>query len=529
MTEYEIGDGVTPCPDGQLWNNKIRECQDEEDWKQFMEDRWYSDDINEVNTSYDQNQPIGDEPQALNTELSNSEPIDAETGQDFLDIQYGGQSKKIGEFQTVWQQLGYESLNLDGTGVARATRGVNPNTTPQQLLTFVYVSKSDCPICKQYDGQTWSVDSPNRPVIPRLEKGNKSRPFTHPHCKCKWVSVFLTKDQGSIDTPQTLGSTEVNQADFDRTRKWYGAGFDDLTRIQQKMAMIDMLKQSLGMETNTIESIIAVESEPSPYGIQNMLSDIVSKSLNKGEKKEIEESNELEKDFSLNTLLDLIADKLAKKIGKKLGVESKPNEYTKDDSYRSECQICGSPLDEHPITEGNDPHEWLAEQPADWEGDMSPANEDIYDNAWDGLDDEQKRMYNTLDDVESEGGINKNEYLQIANAMGVKRGNEGIPPEWYDQYFGSKEIGDFNPKEGYQEVTYCKLCDEILDMATVEDMNKHLINRHGIEWTSATEGGKGSGRIGHQKWMLAGEVGEECPNCMMITEKENGKCVICGK
>jgi len=450
------------------------------------------EETEEVNTSYDQDQPIGDEPQALNTELSNSEPIDAETGEDFYTIQTGGAAKKIGEFQTVWQQLGYESLNLDGTGVARATRGVNPNKAKSKVLRFIYVSKSDCPICKQYDGHSWAVDSPNRPIIPRLEGKHGSRPFTHPHCKCKWVNVFSDEE---------VRSSEVNQADFDRTRKWYGAGFDDLTRIQQKMAMIDMFKQSLGMEADAEEDIIdpvpivsmaqiafdtikpiikhklgkeqAVESEPSSYGIQSMLDDIVSKSLSKDEKKEIEESTELESDFSLNTLLGLVADRLAKKIGKKLGVESKPNEYTKDDSYRSECQICGAPLDEHPITEGNDPHEWLAEQPADWEGDMSLANEDIYDNAWDGLSDEQKEMYNTLPFEEhKEGGepvkgqrLNKTEFLQIANAMGVKRGNEG---------------------------------------------------------------GKGSGRAGHQKWMLAGEAGEECSNCMMITEKENGKCLICG-
>ncbi len=372
----------------------------------------------EVNTSYDQNQPIGDEPQALNTEWSNSEPIDAKTGQDFLTINNGSEGWKEKwddivsgdwiymdeekeflygkEFKTVWQQLGYESLNQDGSGVVRATRGVNPNKTPQQVLTFVYVSKSDCPICKQYDGQTWSIGSPNRPVIPRLEKGNKSRPFTHPHCKCKWVNVFLTKDQGSIDTPKSLGSTEVNQADFDRTRKWYGVGFDNLTRIEQKMVMIDMLKQSLGMEKEAEEDIIdpipiasmahivfnaikpaikhklgmekAIESESSPYGIQRMLDSIVSKSLNKKEKKEIEESEDLIKDFSLDTLLGLIADRLSKRIGKKLGVESR-----------------------------------------------------------------------------------------------------------------------------------------------------------------VTEGGKGSGRVGHQKWMLAGEAGEECPNCMMITERKDGKCTICGK
>lgn len=463
MTDYEIGDGVIPCPDGQLWNNKIRECQDEEDWDQFMEDRWYSDDINEVNTSYDQDQPIGDEPQALNTELSNSEPIDAETGEDFYTIQTGGQSKKIGEFQSVWKQLGYESLNLDGTGVARATRGVNPNKSANKILRFIYVSKSDCPICKQYDGHSWAIDSPNRPIIPRLEGKHGDRPFTHPHCKCKWVNVFSDEE---------VKSSEVNQADFDRTRKWYGKGFDELNVIEQKMAMINMLKQSLGMETNTVESIIAVESEPSSYGIQNMLDDIVAKSLNKDEKKEIEESNELEKDFSLDTLLGLIADRLSKKIGKKLGVESrstendKPlNEWTKDDLYRSECQICGAPLEEHPITEGNDPHEWLAEEPEDYKGNTSPA---FIDDWWRNLDSEEQGKILVDNDL----------------LTGMEDGHD-----W-------------------------------------DEINQ---NARDVITQIANEGGKGSGRMGHQKWMLAGEAGEECPNCMMITEKDNGKCVLCGK
>ena len=65
--------------------------------------------LGEVNTSYDQDQPIGDVPQALNTELSGSEPIDATTGKDFYTIQTGGEDPKIGEFRDVWKQLGYES------------------------------------------------------------------------------------------------------------------------------------------------------------------------------------------------------------------------------------------------------------------------------------------------------------------------------------------------------------------------------------------------------------------------------------
>ena len=47
--------------------------------------------------------------------------------------------------------------------------------------------------------------------------------------------------------------------------------------------------------------------------------------------------------------------------------------------------------------------------------------------------------------------------------------------------------------------------------------------------SKATEGGRGSGRKGHQKWMLGAEADpEECPNCMILTEKKNGNCQICG-
>lgn len=70
-----------------------------------------------------------------------------------------------------------------------------------------------------------------------------------------------------------------------------------------------------------------------------------------------------------STYSDYYKDKEAKENDKPF------SEWTKDDLYRSECQICGSPLEEHPITEGNDPHEWLAEQPEDYKGDMSLANE----------------------------------------------------------------------------------------------------------------------------------------------------------
>ena len=47
--------------------------------------------------------------------------------------------------------------------------------------------------------------------------------------------------------------------------------------------------------------------------------------------------------------------------------------------------------------------------------------------------------------------------------------------------------------------------------------------------SESTEGGRGSGKKGHQKWMLGAEADpEECPNCMIFTERKNGNCQICG-
>lgn len=46
------------------------------------------------------------------------------------------------------------------------------------------------------------------------------------------------------------------------------------------------------------------------------------------------------------------------------------------------------------------------------------------------------------------------------------------------------------------------------------------------------EGGKGSGRKGHQQWMRSLEEDpaySDCPNCQVITERVNGKCQMCGK
>ena len=129
-----------------------------------------------------------------------------------------------------------ESLNKDGTGIKRATRGVNPNKAKHSVLRYVYVSKDGCDICKQYDGMSFMIDSPNRPVIPRLESGDGTRPYTHPHCKCKWVNV--------MSDHESYGK-EVKQETVTQTKMWVekqGIDFDAMTRTQQFVSMIQWMK-----------------------------------------------------------------------------------------------------------------------------------------------------------------------------------------------------------------------------------------------------------------------------------------------
>ena len=82
---------------------------------------------------------------------------------------------------------------------------------------------------------------------------------------------------------------------------------------------------------------------------------------------------------------------------------------------------------------------------------------------------------------------------------------------------------------------YCDTSNAKVDATYTEfgktfesDKCKKCLRLSGYE-SKATEGGRGSGRKGHQKWMLGAEADpEECPNCMIFTEKKNGNCQICG-
>ena len=214
-------------------------------WKE--EDAKYEKQF-EVNTSYDQDKEIGSIPSAY---FAHSQPINAKNGDNFMSIQ------KLDEDRIV-----EEKLNKDGTGVKRATRGLNPKKTPAKVLQFVYVSKSECEICRQYDGMAFATDSPNRPIIPRLEsQGNRgSRPYTHPNCKCKWVrpfsdagiknfddvrgDVFTSGDVTGLKTSGESKANELKQKTIDMARQTI-VGFDKLSKRDQYVAIAYMFKQRL--------------------------------------------------------------------------------------------------------------------------------------------------------------------------------------------------------------------------------------------------------------------------------------------
>ena len=175
---------------------------------------------------------------------------------DYEKINYHSNSKFNAPHRTIYE----EKLNKDGTGVKRATRGLNPKKTKAQVLQFVYVSKSECEICRQYDGMAFATDSPNRPIIPRLESQGKrgSRPYTHPNCKCKWVRPFSDagiknfdeigmKDSDNINFLETSNETydSVTASLYDYAHKKYGKKFDRLPKSRKHYILMQELMRKL--------------------------------------------------------------------------------------------------------------------------------------------------------------------------------------------------------------------------------------------------------------------------------------------
>jgi hypothetical protein len=422
--------------------------------------------IEEVNTSYDQDQLIGDTPSDY--PALGGEPIDAKTGDDFMTVKkLQEDTKPKKEYKNVWQKLdnmvkesySKEKLNKDGTGVARATRGLDPTKTSARVLQFVYVSKSECETCKQYDGQHFPIDSPNRPVIPRLEKGDDIRPYTHPNCKCKWVRPFSKSGMKNFEQTRVSESLDFKPFTINAgkqtfklrkkksdTRKW-----DDLGEEEQLdwiiRGMVSSMKNGWSEigEFKKIKEVfdkiepkqkgISTESD-SPYGIQKMLDMFVDKTLTPKEKNEIEEEHNL--DFTLENLLRLVAEKLAEKAGKKMGLEGKVK-----------------------------------------------SNESLL-----SVFKKQKPNFQNQ---------NFKDYAKVFE--------DPIETKWNKQKYGLTDIfSDF------KNMDWDELPNEIQDLFRA----------------TAVEGGVGSGKKGHQKWMRGAYAGEECSNCMIRTEKKDGKCAICG-
>jgi hypothetical protein len=192
-------------------------------------------------------------------------------------------------------------------------------------------------------------------------------------------------------------------------------------------------------------------------------------------------------------------------------------------------------------------------------------------SAGEGIDISQQKGHNidrylekALDDFEK--GINSpNEEYERKNYGGEGySGSQGEPHVWKTQSMLDSIVAKSIGKEKEEEID--KLFDKGFDLDTLmtkvaeilakkagkklglENVNKDGItcekcgryfdpnsdfmmtdyNKH-IKTHRADEGGKGSGKRGHQKWMISGEAGDECENCMMITDKnESGNCEICG-
>jgi len=68
----------------------------------------------------------------------------------------------------------------------------------------------------------------------------------------------------------------------------------------------------------------------------------------------------------------------------------------------------------------------------------------------------------------------------------------------------------------------CLTCGAIVK---VDDMESHA-DTHSNE--SATEGGRGSGKIDHRPWMLGTELSDVCEICMISTEWNGTVCTMCG-
>ena len=553
-----------------------------------------------------------------------------------------------------------EKLNKDGTGVKRATRGLNPKKTKAKSLTFIYVSKSECDICRQYDGKTFATDSPDRPIIPRLESQGKkgTRPYTHPNCKCKWVKPFSDaymknfdeigmKDSDNINFLKTSNETydSVKASLYNYAYKKYGKKFDKLPKSRKHYILMQELMRKLKTEEtlyptslsivnetyNEIQPTLALQlakmSHRDSNEVRSLIDDMVGESLTSERKHEIVLEHNL--DFTFENLLDLTAVALFEALNEeeKIGMdveleftddeekakdtvedhlEEDPEHYSrlksvfehdvwdeeknklvdpslledKEESVNESfhdyfdyeeddtivCTLCKKQFQPHTFgqKEAADHLYWEHDTNDPWEMNESKATEDmIYDEngVWQPKPEERmftngsimalQSHFEELEGYKShEGGVT---LCKICNNLfdtyskfsdhyqthskkeqGMERDHSKASESNSSDYYGTYNI-DGGAREDNYYYLYCLHCDKKVYInhdvkGSYDEMDEHVKVHFEEEGESkATEGGRGSGRKGHQKWMLGAEADpEECPNCMIFTEKKNGNCQICG-
>ena len=476
----------------------------------------------------------------------------------YVDMAQDDYEKGISRDNDEYENTNYgrtnEKLNKDGTGVRKATRGLNPKKTNAKVLQFVYVSKSECGICREYDGMAFATDSPNRPIIPRLEsQGNRgSRPYTHPNCKCKWVRPFSDAGIKNFDDMGLFGgeveANEIKQKTVDLVRKEYGElKYDKLNREKQLDIIITSLLKKLGAESfdpnslpiasiikmtyDAIQPTLALQlarmSHRDSNEVRDIIDDMVGESLSSERKHDIVLEHNL--DFSFENLLDLTVTALSETLNEEedIGMDVEL-EFTDDEGKAKDS------VEDH-----------LEKDPKHYSRLKSVFEEhDVWDEKTNRLVDPS-----ILEDKEEE-----------SESWGRNKEPEPEPMSRHDQIKMMRDLGiadktlrdigyvlsesnasEWNDRSWAKKPLVCPNCNSIdIEPMTLSFDNSvrgspyNMCNDCGEKFiegfeSKATEGGRGSGRKGHQKWMLGAEADpEECPNCMIFTEKKNGNCQICG-
>ena len=448
------------------------------------------------------------------------------------------------------------------------TSNILSKKTKAKVLQFVYVSKSECEICRQYDGMAFATDSPNRPIIPRLESQGKkgTRPYTHPNCKCKWVRPFSDAgiknfdDMGLFDDGnKSLGYSGEAEA-HELTKKQIDVGrnnivgFDDLSQRDKFYAILSIYKDRLSspesfdptslpiasmikMTYDAIEPTLALQlakmSHRDSNEVRDLIDDMVGESLSSERKHSIVLEHNL--DFTFENLLKLTVTALEHDVW-----DENTNTLVDPTLLEDGKQSDKSESDEGEFGFTDD----------EWNGFPEEIQDQLATKVFkkEGLDDEEQYMpdvYNIdpyphrhefIDNVciICDYVLKASEYHPLE--LDIVQKYEGSPIQVKNNM--AKNMGFKNWKEMIGKLKLRVKLDENGDtFEELSDAERNAWlnifeldpNTSSLYESKATEGGRGSGRKGHQKWMLGAEADpEECPNCMILTEKKNGNCQICG-